>query len=70
MMLVLPKPPRPELGGFMSLPGCYMLAVLLPLFGFFAGVWLMTRKESGHGCAVMVVSVLSGVVWLAVFSSF
>jgi DNA-directed RNA polymerase subunit RPC12/RpoP/predicted nucleic acid-binding Zn ribbon protein len=36
----------------------YVLAVLIPLLGFFAGIYLMTKKESGHGIVVIVLSII------------
>jgi hypothetical protein len=45
----------------------YLAAVLLPIVGFFIGLYLITQKESGHGAACMGLSVLAGIFWLAVF---
>ena len=44
----------------------YLTAVLLPIAGFFIGLYLMTQKESGHGAACMGLSILAGIFWLAV----
>jgi hypothetical protein len=47
----------------------YVLAIFLPLIGFFFGIYLMTKKQSGHGCAVMALSILAGLIWMAIFTN-
>ena len=34
----------------------YLLAVLMPFFGFFAGIYLIAKKQAGHGVVVMAIS--------------
>jgi DNA-directed RNA polymerase subunit RPC12/RpoP len=46
----------------------YVLAIILPLIGFFFGVWLMGKKQSGHGAAVMALSIFAALFWLLIFS--
>lgn len=45
----------------------YLLAAFIPIIGFFMGIWLMTKKESGHGAACMALSIISFFfgMWLA-----
>jgi hypothetical protein len=45
----------------------YTLAILLPMFGFFAGVYLLIKKQPGHGVAAMALSSLAAVIWFLVF---
>lgn len=52
-----------------TLTGCIILSILMPLIGFFCGVWLMTKKQSGYGVACMATSIIAGLVWVAIFSS-
>jgi DNA-directed RNA polymerase subunit RPC12/RpoP len=52
-----------------TLIACYVLSVLLPLVGFFCGVYLITKKAGGHGAACMAVSIFSVLVWAAILSS-
>ena len=47
----------------------YILAVIVPLAGFFSGVYLMAKKEHGHGATCMGVSVFCSYIWLAIFLS-
>jgi len=47
----------------------YTMAVILPLAGFFTGVYLMAKKESGHGATCMGVNVFCSYVWWAIFFS-
>ena len=43
----------------------YLLCVLIPIAGFFAGIYLMTKKEGGHGAACMAISILIGLIFLS-----
>jgi DNA-directed RNA polymerase subunit RPC12/RpoP len=47
---------------------CYVLSILLPIVGFFCGLWLMTKKQSGHGAACMAISIFCFLIALAIFS--
>jgi hypothetical protein len=47
----------------------YVLCFLIPIAGFFFGVYLMAKKKSGHGAACMAISIVLGLGWLAVFST-
>ncbi len=47
----------------------YSLAVFVPLAGFFSGIYLMAKKEHGHGAVCMGISVFCLFIWLAVISS-
>ena len=49
----------------------YILAIVIPLFGFFAGVYLLCKKLAGHGVACMVLSILVfliDIIFLVMFS--
>lgn len=35
----------------------YFLAVLLPLFGFFVGVYLLIKSQHGHGVSAMALGI-------------
>ena len=59
-------PPKVETVSTRSIVGYYFLAILMPLFGFFAGIYLMAKKETGHGVACMALSVACFLFWLQV----
>ena len=44
----------------------YILSVIMPFAGFFAGIYLMTKKESGHGLTCIALSIIFNalLVWL------
>ena len=46
----------------------YLLAVLMPLAGFFAGVYLAFKKQVGHGLACMAISILVFLIYLGLAS--
>lgn len=48
---------------------CYVLCLLMPLAGFFGGIYLMAKKQPGHGCACMAFSVLLTVFWFTLLFS-
>lgn len=48
----------------------YFLAILLPVFGFFAGVYLLLKNQQGHGVAAMALSVFAGAIWTVIFLHF
>jgi hypothetical protein len=41
----------------------YVCAILLPLAGFFIGIYLMAKKQHGHGVAAMALSIFAGLIW-------
>lgn len=45
----------------------YVLCFLIPIAGFFAGIYLMTKKQSGHGTACMAISIVFGLIWISLF---
>ena len=45
----------------------YLLAILLPVIGFFIGLYLVLKKQHGHGVAAMALSFVAGAIWLVVF---
>jgi predicted RNA-binding Zn-ribbon protein involved in translation (DUF1610 family) len=47
----------------------YVIAFLIPIVGFFLGVWLVAKKEASHGAAVMILSVVLFLIYLAVWSA-
>ena len=52
-----------------NIVAAYIIAIILPFVGFFAGIYLMAKKEPGHGVAVIAVSILTFFIWYAVMSS-
>jgi DNA-directed RNA polymerase subunit RPC12/RpoP len=45
----------------------YIVAVLMPFAGFFVGIYLLLKKEFGHGVSVMALSLLFGsILWTAI----
>ena len=61
-----PKIEKPDESSPIALS--YVLCFLIPIAGFFFGVYLMAKKKSGHGAACMAISIVLGLGWLAVFS--
>ena len=45
----------------------YALAILLPVFGFFIGLYLVIKNQHGHGIAAMALSTFAGAVWTTIF---
>ncbi len=45
----------------------YALAILVPVFGFFAGVYLVLKNQHGHGVAAMALSVFANAIWGLIF---
>ena len=41
----------------------YCGAVFMPINGFLGGIYLMVKKELGHGACAMTVSVICGFTW-------
>ena len=47
----------------------YILAIVLPLFGFIAGIYLLCKKQAGHGVACIVISIIAAcLINLAMFA--
>jgi hypothetical protein len=46
----------------------YLLAFLIPLAGFFSGLYLILKKETGHGVTCMGLSVVMPLLYWAVLS--
>lgn len=46
----------------------YALCFLIPIAGFFAGIYLMTKSQSGHGIASMAISIVFGLIFITLFS--
>lgn len=64
-----PLPPSAERPLESSTIVCsYVLCFLIPIVGFFCGIYLMTKKQSGHGVVCMAISIVFGLVWLALIS--
>ena len=62
----LPSSIRPsEVVAGSTIAGSYFLAVLIPIIGFFAGLYLILKKQAGHGVACMALSVI---MFIIVFS--
>jgi Gpi18-like mannosyltransferase len=47
----------------------YILSILMPFAGFFAGIYLLTKKQSGHGLTCIALSILCGLAMFWVFSN-
>lgn len=45
----------------------YLSALLMPFIGFFMGLYLVTKKESGHGLTCIALSIVVFVVCLLLF---
>jgi hypothetical protein len=66
-----PPAPQPQIEQpveFSTIAWSYVLCFLIPIAGFFFGVYLMAKKKSGHGAACMAISIVLVLGWLAVFS--
>lgn len=45
------------------------VCAILPIFdfaGFFFGIYLMAKKQHGHGVAVMALSIITAPIWLMI----
>lgn len=45
----------------------YVAAIILPVIGFFFGVYLAIKGVTGHGVAMMALSCVAGSFWFVVF---
>jgi len=52
--------PEPRRVGGLALVLSYVAAVLLPIVGFFAGIWLVARRRSEHGIVVILIAIVIG----------
>lgn len=47
----------------------YLLAVLMPFLGFFAGIYLLAKKQPGHGVACMAISIVTFFIFFSMMNS-
>ena len=47
----------------------FILAVVMPIFGFIIGIVLLAKERVGPGLAVMATSVLAFLVWFALLGA-
>jgi len=52
-----------------NIVAAYILALLIPFIGFFAGIYLVAKKEPGHGAACMGLSVFAVLVYAGLLQS-
>jgi uncharacterized membrane protein YjjP (DUF1212 family) len=52
-----------------NIAAAYFLAVIVPFIGFFAGIYLLAKKQPGHGVACMAISVVAFFFWIALLRS-
>ena len=45
----------------------YVFAIILPIIGFFVGLYLILKNQCGHGAATLAVSAFSFVLWFLLF---
>ena len=43
----------------------YIVALIVPFIGFFVGIYLIAKKQPGHGVACMAISVVACLFWIA-----
>jgi len=48
----------------------YVCSVLLPFVGFFMGLYLVLKREHGHGLACIALSIVCGVIAVMIVASF
>ena len=44
-------------------------SILLPIIGFFIGIYLLTKGQNARGCVCMALSVVSGLGWFVLMNS-
>ena len=55
--------PKPTIGTG-SIVAAYLLSVVMPLFGFIAGIYLWAaKKQTGHGAACIIISFIFINLW-------
>jgi hypothetical protein len=52
-----------------NLAAAYVISIIAPLVGLFVGIYLMAKKEPGHGVACMVIGIISAGIWSAIVSN-
>jgi hypothetical protein len=57
--------PADEMDG--TIAAGYACAILLPVIGFFMGVYLAIKGQTGHGVAAMALSCIASSIWFFVF---
>jgi hypothetical protein len=62
-------PTKPEGVGQESIIAGYAIAIIVPFIGFFVGIYLLAKKEPGHGVACMAISILAAWFWCAMLFS-
>ena len=48
-----------------NIGAAYILAIVVPFIGFFAGIYLLAKKEPGHGVACIAISVAAFFLYCA-----
>jgi len=51
-----------------NIAAAYILAIIVPFIGFFAGIYLMAKKQPGHGVAVIALSLVGLLGWWVLIS--
>jgi ribosomal protein L37AE/L43A len=50
--------------------GAYVIAIVIPFIGFFNGIYLLAKKEVGHGLACIAISILAFFIYLGMWNHF
>lgn len=58
----------PTSDGELTVGLIYLGAVVMPIVGFFGGIYLLASKRPGHGAITLGLSVVFGVIWFIVIS--
>jgi len=61
-------PAEAESVGDGNIAAAYIISIIVPFVGFFVGIYLMAKKEPGHGVACMALSIFSFFVWYAIMN--
>jgi len=62
---------RPAEAGTVSganIGAAYILTIIVPFIGFFVGIYLLAKKQPGHGVACMAISVVTAFFWFGSLS--
>jgi predicted RNA-binding Zn-ribbon protein involved in translation (DUF1610 family) len=46
-----------------NIGAAYIIALAVPFIGFFVGIYLLMKKEAGHGLACVALSIVSAIGW-------